>query len=363
MSRPRAAGVAMLGMIAALSCARVDPGAQPGQHGREQTQPLASSIPAAPIHSVALPTRAEAPRAEAPPRGVEAEPVEDPVAIELKRARMLSITPLGRVGVFAAALAVPPPKSQAQVELTLDVTTSPATHRRSLAFYRLARALGMHSVPAVAIRRITAGELTDLLEVNRELLAVMRGLIVLQNDGTVDALLAAPSPGEPEAAWQRPLAREIAVNSSYDVDHWMRWAASPVPFPGESPPLLRDFVELLVLDYLSANVLRRTILVDDVAQRLILADNTTAFPPRAEADALVRLLERLRQVARYPRTLRDELLKFDRRRMEALFMPGQFESWILTPRNLMDLEERRATLLSLLDARITERGAEAVLSL
>jgi len=314
-------------------------------------------VPAPRIHSGAPPAAAGS------PQRAEADAVEDPVAGELQRGRITSLVPTGRVGVFTAALAIKPPAPPAQVELTLDVVTSPATHRRSLAFFKLARALGMHTVPAVALRRIATGELADLFQGNRELFAVMRALMVLQNDGTVDALLAAPSPGGLDSAWQRLPTREIAVNSSYDVDHWMPWAASPAPLLGESSILLRDFVELLVLDYLSANVLRRTILVDDAGQRLILEDNTTAFPPRVEAEALSLLLARLRQVARFPKTLLHELERFDRPRMEALFTPGEFESWIISPRNVMELEERRVTLLSLLHARITERGAEAVLAL
>ncbi len=75
------------------------------------------------------------------------------------------------------------------------------------------------------------------------------------------------------------------------------------------------------------------------------------------------LLRRLRALARFPRGLRDALVRFDRGRAAATFTAGGFEAWLLAPRTVVELDERRAALLTLVEARIAERGAAAVLSL
>jgi hypothetical protein len=346
--------IALVLVMTTLGCARFEPLAERGPSAHDDAQRPAAFAAAAP--SAEPGTQVEA------SQRVEADAIEDPVVVALGRARITSLVPIGRVGVFTAVLEGKP-GSQAQAELTLDLVTAPLSQRRPFALYKLSHALGMHVVPAAAFRRMGAGELTRLLEADPQLFAFMRAVVVIQNDGTVDSLLSARSPGGLDTAWQRPPTREVAVHSSYELDIWTRWAASPEPFIGESPLLLRDFVELLVLDYLSGNVLRRTVLVDAAGQRLILADNGTAFPPRVDAEALDRVLVRLKQVTRFPKTLRERLERLDRDQMEALFLPGGFDTWILSPRNVMELEERRTTLLTLLDARIRERGADAVLRL
>ena len=54
---------------------------------------------------------------------------------------------------------------------------------------------------------------------------------------------------------------------------------------------------------------------------------------------------------------------FDRSRARAALAPGTFDEWLVSPRALIELDERRAGLLSLIDARVAERGEAAVLSL
>ena len=95
----------------------------------------------------------------------------------------------------------------------------------------------------------------------------------------------------------------------------------------------------------------------------MLDDNREVFPPHAAALAVEQLLLRLRAVARFPRGLRDALTRFDRERAASALAPGGFDSWLLSPRGLIELDERRASLLSLLEAQVAERGAGAVLCL
>jgi hypothetical protein len=121
---------------------------------------------------------------------------------------------------------------------------------------------------------------------------------------------------------------------------------------------------MLVLDYLAANAMRRTLLVASARDALVLDDNREAFPVAAEGAAVDQLLRRLKPIARFPRGLREALTAFDRERARrVLAPPGTFEDWLVSPRGLIELDERRAGLLSLIVARVAERGEAAVLSL
>src|SRR4029079_3287526 len=93
----------------------------------------------------------------------------------------------------------------------------------------------------------------------------------VQNDGTVDALLTGGSP------WTHLHANEVDPRSSFEVRSLERAAASPAPVDGERSTLVRDFVEMLVLDYLAAFALRRAAVVLPDAGALVLDDNREAF--------------------------------------------------------------------------------------
>jgi hypothetical protein len=230
----------------------------------------------------------------------------------------------------------------------------------ALAFYRLARELEVRIVPVTVVRAIPLGELGAAIEadaVGKTLLGELR----VQNDGTVDVLLATRSSASAGSLWEAARGTPIDVAEGTEVARWERWAGAGAPAAGEDGALLRAYVGMLVLDYLAANVARRTAM--KAGSALVLADNGSAFPPNADRATLDRMLRRLRGVARFPRGLREALVRFDRERAAATFNEGGFEHWLLTPRAVIELDERRAALLTLVEARIAERGAGAVLAL
>jgi hypothetical protein len=270
--------------------------------------------------------------------------------------------PLAARGSFEVELAAPEGRRHAQ--LALAVTAEPLAYRRPLAFYCLARALGARVVPAAVLRHLGTGELAAAAGEAVEARAAIKEARIL-NDGTVDALLAAQAPPHAGSPWAPLAARVVDPEHGREPVTWDVWAASAQPAPGEDSALLRDYVEMLVLDYLAANVSRRGALLAGGASgsALVLADNLSAFPFRSDASVLDRMLRRLRSVARFPRGLRDALLALDRDRAAALFAAGGFESWLLAPRVRVELDERRATLLTLIEARVAAHGADAVLTL
>lgn len=246
--------------------------------------------------------------------------------------------------------------------MALAVDQHPIAQRRPLAFARLARALEMRVVPRTVVRRVTTGELGDLLANDAEARAYMTAHAAVLNDGTIDALVVAPSRGDATTAWKTMSRRDVVLDELPDVRVWTRAVTSPEALPDENKALLRDFVETLVLDYLSGNVSRRNVLFDD-ASEILLVDNDGAFPAKNFPTGETKLLDRVKPIVRFPRSLRDALVRFDRERARRVLLPGTFESWLLSPRTLMLLDERRSTLLTLVEARIAEYGEHVVLSL
>jgi len=300
----------------------------------------------------------------APPLRAEAPAHMDALARQLAEGRIVALGTLvaarGRgtqPGVFEAQVApvdAHDADSPLRASLSLALADAPIAHRRPLAFYRLAKAIGARVVPTTVLRRVGVGELGALLEQNADLLAFLRAQASVQNDGTVAALLTT-----------RPEQRAVALDprSAPEILAWERWARAPSTAPGERPELTRDLVETLVLDYLAANVMRERVLYDSERGALVLDDNRDAFPLRPEPAALMPILERLRAVARFPKGLRDALARLDRATATSVLGGQDFSSRLLPPRALIDLEERRATLLSLLEAKIADRGMDSVLSL
>jgi hypothetical protein len=372
---PGARALLALGLAAIAGCS---------SKGRGEATPSAASaraavvsgVTSAPSASVAGTTSASAAGAtSAAPTGTHA--LELGVAGEDEAARTLGaakVVALAKPRIAAGRLAGPNvldatveeatgSASRHPITLSLSLLGAPSAHRRPLAYARLAQALGAHIVPATVERHLGAGALVALLEEKPLLHARLRKLLAVENDGTVTALLAAPSPSAQGDPWAVPVVNALHPSSAVLIKRWEGWAASPAPVPGETAQLTRDLVEMLALDYLAAYGTRTAVLHVPARGALIAEDNRDAFPDHVQRSLVDPLLRRLRAVARFPRGLRDALARLDRPRAEALLHPGRFEDWLVSPRSLIELDERRAGLLSLIEAQIALRGEAAVLSL
>ncbi|WP_156338041.1 hypothetical protein [Chondromyces crocatus] len=274
--------------------------------------------------------------------------------------------------------------------VTLWLSRRGQTHawRRPLAFARLASALGARTVPSAVLRRIPVGDVARLLEGQPGGPELLRELVVM-NDGSVDALVQGQALGtsRPLGAPRPPSAsctrRIRAVDGAAEMEQWSRWAASLTPLAEERTQLVRDYVEMLVLDYLSGHIRRPDLLLDVDGDALILDDNADAFPALVPVHALDLLLRRLAAVERFPRTLHAGLLQLGRAQMAAHLAPGSialptrevtsrggapsapapltgFDQWLVSPRTLIDLDERRLALLSLIEAKRVRHGEAAL---
>lgn len=276
----------------------------------------------------------------------------DPIGDALLRGRLRSVALAGGARGHAGAFEgqVEGPGGAVAVELRVASLAAPRTYRRPLAFQRLARALGLDLVPRAELRVVGVGELLAAAGGGADARRALE-LCSVQNDGTVDVLVAV------KAAAGLRVVEELGAERSL----WARWAASTEPVAGEDGRLMSAYVATRVLDYLAGNAVRRSTLLDERARSLVLVDNDGAFPLHVEANALDPLLHDIRTFQRFPRGLVEGLRKLDRERATAIFSPGAFDTWLLSPRVLVELEERRAGVVSLVEARIGERGEGAVL--
>jgi hypothetical protein len=253
-----------------------------------------------------------------------------------------SIPAAPRAGHFAAQLETYGATMEAELVVTL--TGRPRHFRRAVALARLGQALGLTLVAPAALRPVAAGTLADMLRNEPAAIALLRARAITANDGTVDVLIR-----------ERPRAAFRALGDrSTELRRWARWASSAEPLSKEDEALTSSYVALRVLDYLSASVTPGQVLYDQATRELLLWDNPNAFSEGLREDALEGALTALRSVRRFPSELRAALSSLDRARVRTLFQPGAFESWLLPPRALVGLDERRATVLSLMDSRSIE---------
>lgn len=318
-------------LLPTAACARGD---DPHESARgTATQPEAARTSA--IASSTIPPQAAPPAGE-PPSPLAADPLEAPIA----SLRSLASTPYA--GHFAATLA----HADTAIEAELAVTLSgrPRHHRRAVALSRLAEALGLHLVAPAVLRPVGIGTLADLLKSEPAAIALLESRAVVTHDGTVDVLVRQRHP---------PGLRTLGPRSA-ELRRWAGWASAPEPPADEDPALTASYVALAVLDYLSASSVPGLVLYDEPRRELLLWENPSAFSEGQGEGALNDALAALRSIRRFPKELHAALAALDRDRARALFQPGAFETWLLPPRALIGLDERRAAVLTLIDARAAE---------
>ncbi len=275
------------------------------------------------------------------------EVAEDETLATLARASIATLTPRrdpsGRGDAFDATLS-----GARACSIHVALTADPLFYKRPLAFARLAQAINAGRsvsssvVPKAVVRRVPAADLAALAPSLRDRMSI-------ENDGAVAVLVAARSTDAAGGAWTPLAGKIIDPKDSREVTTWARWAASAAPLPDEDEGLALAYAEAVVLDYLAANVSRRSFVLAGGA--LVLDDNDSAFPPHPEPSSLASMLRRVKEVKRFPRGLATALAKLDRAAMAKVINGDRFEGWLLTPRALIELDERRLAVLTLLLAR------------
>jgi hypothetical protein len=237
-------------------------------------------------------------------------------------------------------------------DVTLARKGEPLPERAPLACYRLARALDMEVVPETRAARLGLGDLVRWLTPTPKALDHLQEVAAVSHDGTIAALLVEVASGEVVSLEEAPPLQRVA-----------KLAASADPIAEADRSLVADYARVVVLDYLAGNVLRGTVVLDAAAGRLRLVDNQSCFRGWIGQDALDAVLDRVKLIRRFPRTLQGRLQALDAPALEKLLATPRHEERLVGPRQLADYSERRGALLSLLAARALQYGQDVALSL
>jgi hypothetical protein len=233
-----------------------------------------------------------------------------------------------------------------EVEARFAMRIDPIVYKPRLAFYRVATALGSSLVPRTEVYQPKLGDILRALAHDAHGTELLRSGVTVNNDGTVTLLLSEPVSG----------GHTVDITGGAEVTSWRNWAEGREPLASERQKLMLAYVEALVLDFVTGTVGRRLATVDSSKTTLFLTENGGAFNERADPRGLDNILAQLRRVNRFPRRLIDRLRAFDRAEADRTLREGPFSSWLVATRPLSEMMERRRAIVSLVDARMAERG-------
>jgi hypothetical protein len=273
----------------------------------------------------------------------------DTVLEVISTARSRSFKPVGHSSVVLRMRTV------ARVTAAMKIRSHdvPDGYRNEIAAYRLSRMLGLDNVPPAVYRRVRWSEIRnrfheDMLDRRR---AVKRK--VLWDDD-------ASAPGA-AVYWVRGM-RSVGFE---DVSKWADWVREgDIPKGKES--LARDFSNMAVFDMLIGNWDRFSggnFPADPTRRRALLRDNDRGFSTPLLEPRFQRLLERLSATERFSRTTVRTLGALDADAIRRALSDGLGDDMgpLLSERQVADVLERRATILSHVAALVDERGEADVL--
>jgi hypothetical protein len=290
-------------------------------------------------------------------RFASSELTEDRILEALFSARLDNLRPIGTTSTTF----------QMQLAGTIDAAYKPETrtHPRGwaheIAAYRLAVLLGMDQVPPARVRVIERGQ--------------MRRHIAPDWEGNPDSLLAPLSfnanvPGSTTVrgaaiSWVPNLERGT-LDQPEGLARWGAWLTPGTALSPEQRILARDLASMCVFDALIGNGDRlsggnlRT--ATNGMQRVIIRDHNLAFPVRWGESQRGRILEELQRTRRFPRSLVEALRRLDAASL-ARASHDEIVGDLLDDTQREAVLERRAMILSYVEALIEEHGEPAVIDL
>lgn len=256
------------------------------------------------------------------------------------------------------------------LEGEIDAAFKPAWRRRpggwllEVAAYRLARLLGLETVPPVVTRRISRQELKGGLELGRDRGGLWRDYeqeLLWEEDGRVPGAAILWVQGMRDLG----LERRRGALGMQTWSAWLRVDGEPVP--EEARALAADLSNMLAFDYLIGNPDRFSggnMKGDEKGARLYIRDHDLALPRRLSDRAHGRVLRRLLQAERFSRGFYRRLRGLERERLEKELAldPAAAKGPILDEHQLNGLFDRREALLSHISSLVALHGEERVLA-
>jgi hypothetical protein len=225
----------------------------------------------------------------------------------------------------------------APVQLLLATRDNAQRWRPAVAAYRLSRLFGLDAVPVTVARAIPLGEL--LSAADDESRMVLRELVVARPDGRVAAAITRVPPDT---------TTEEAVYG-YERVRWERVARTDADVSPAERANMDGYVAMLVLDYVSGNLFRRTV-EEDTRGNLWLLDNRGMFAEHPDPLAVDQTFEKLKRVHAFPKELRESLANVDEDALVSALEAGAYEEWLVQRRPLREMSVRTRAVRSLMDA-------------
>jgi hypothetical protein len=222
-------------------------------------------------------------------------------------------------------------------------------YKGEIAAYRLAVALGLDNVPRALPRAFDAVELRAFLG------AALDREAIVDADGRVRGALM------PWIEGYRVLPLEEAGQRA----RWEPWVFdSRAAVPQEARALASAVSTMIAFDYLTSNWDRWSggnVAEEGAGGRVLFVDNDGAFYEWPAAPALARQRQQLERVARFSRRFVAGLRGLDEPKLRAALGEEEPGTPLVSNRALAGVWERRAIVLSIIDARVGDGGEGAAL--
>lgn len=230
----------------------------------------------------------------------------------------------------------------------------PRGHLAEVAAYRIARLLGMENVAPAALRRISGDVMRARLDARfTETWPEIYAWVRWDNDIAAEGAVIYWIPG----------LTPLGLESERKITEWSRWIAIGGELPEERRALAADLSSMIAFDYVIGNGDRwsgSNASGDPEGTRLYVRDHNLAFPTPMLAASHERLFRRVKRVERFSKRFVDGLTRLDRAALERE-VGADAERELLTTGQIREVLERRASLLTRVEALVEAHGREAVL--
>ena len=228
-------------------------------------------------------------------------------------------------------------------------------YRGEIAAYRLALALGIDNVPRALPRSFRAARLRSAFATKAGAQEFDR-IALIDDDGSVQGALI---------PWIAQY-EEVPLEAASWRAKWLAWLTDETTaIPEAERPLAGAISTMLAFDYLTGNWDRFSggnVARDRATGTLLFVDNDGAFYDPPPAAALQSALAQIRRVARFSRSCVDSLRALTASRLRAAMGDEHPGRPLLSEAVLAEVQERRSTLLGVIDACIARSGQASVLS-